>query len=152
MKDMKKLRRRVAVGIIATAAIIQLYRPARTNPPSDPKQGLSAVVAVDPAAQAILNRSCNDCHSNRTVWPAYSEVAPFSWGVASDVDDGRRHMNFSEWGTYPGFKQKDLLDKACQLVTQHDMPPFVYSLVHHDRVPTQAEREVLCRWTKTVTQ
>jgi hypothetical protein len=152
MRDVKKLRRRVALGVIAAALLIQLYRPARTNPPIDPKQELPAVMVVDPAVQAVLSRSCNDCHSNRTVWPAYSQVAPISWGVASDVRDGRRHMNFSEWGTYPSYKQKDLLDKACKLVTQHDMPPFAYSLVHRDAGLKQAERDALCVWTKSITQ
>lgn len=152
MRDVAKLRRRVALGVIVAAVLIQLYRPARSNPPIDPRQELSSVMSVDPAVQAVLSRSCNDCHSNRTVWPAYSQVAPISWGVSSDVNDGRRHMNFSEWGAYPSYKQKDLLDKACKLVTQHDMPPFTYNLVHRDAVLNQAERDALCRWTKSVTQ
>ena len=152
MKDIAKLRRRVALGVIVAAVLIQLYRPARTNPPIDPKQEITAVMPVDPAVQTVVNRSCNNCHSNRTVWPSYSQVAPISWGVASDVSDGRRHMNFSEWGTYPSYKQKDLLDKACKLVMQHDMPPFTYNLVHRDAGLSQAERDALCRWTKSVTQ
>ena len=152
MRDVQKLRKRVVWGAIAAALLIQLYRPARTNPPIDPRQELSTVMTVDPTVQTVLNRSCNDCHSNRTVWPPYSGVAPISWGVASDVNDGRRHMNFSEWGTYPSYKQKDLLDKACKLVTQHDMPPFTYGLVHRDAGLKQAERDAICGWTKSVTQ
>jgi hypothetical protein len=152
LSNVASLRSRVALGVIAVAVLMQAYRPARTNPPIDPQQELSAVMHVDPAVQPVLDRSCNDCHSNRTVWPWYSQVAPISWGVVSDVSDGRRHMNFSEWGAYPGFKQKDMLNEACKLVTRRDMPPFVYSLVHRDTVLSQAEREALCGWTKTVTQ
>jgi hypothetical protein len=152
MRDVAKLRRRVAWGLVVAVVLIQLYRPARTNPPIDPKQELAAVMSVDPAVHAVLDRSCNDCHSHRTVWPAYSQVAPISWGVASDVKDGRRHMNLSEWGTYPVYKQKDLLDKACKLVTQHDMPHFTYNLVHRDAALNQSELDALCRWTKSVTQ
>jgi hypothetical protein len=146
------LGRRVAFGAIAAVVLIQVYRPSRTNPPMDVKQDISAVMNVDAAVQPILDRSCNDCHSNRTVWPWYSEIAPISWGVTSDVSDGRRHMNFSEWGTYPDYKRKDLLDKACKLVTQHDMPPFTYSLIHRESALSQTDREAVCRWTKESTE
>jgi hypothetical protein len=142
----------VALGAIAVAFVIQLYRPSRTNPPIDPKQEMPAVMRVDSAVQSILDHTCNDCHSNRTVWPWYSQVAPISWGVASDVIDGRRHMNFSEWGTYPGYKQQDLLDKACKLVTQHDMPPFTYNLIRVDTRLTNSDRDAICSWTKANTQ
>jgi hypothetical protein len=118
----------------------------------DVKQDISAVMTVDAAVLPVLDRSCNDCHSNRTVWPWYSEIAPISWGVASDVSDARRHMNFSEWGTYPDYKRKDLLDKACKLVTQHDMPPLTYVTVHREARLSDSDREAICRWTKANTE
>jgi Haem-binding domain len=146
------LRRRVALGAFAVVVVIQAFRPSRTNPPINATQEMAAVVHVDPTVQSILDHSCSDCHSNRTVWPWYSQVAPISWGVASDVSDGRRHMNFSEWGTYPGYKQQDLLDKACKLVTQHDMPPFTYNLIRAANRPTNSDRQAICAWTKANTE
>ena len=149
---MASLRRRAALGAIAIVVVIQAFRPSRTNPPIDAKQEITAAMNVDAGVQSILNRSCNDCHSNRTVWPWYSEIAPISWGVASDVRDGRRHMNLSEWGSYPDYKRKDLLDKACKMVTQRDMPPFTYGLVHRQTQLSDPERETICRWTKANTE
>lgn len=118
----------------------------------DVKQDISTVMTVDVAVQPILDRSCNDCHSNRTVWPWYSEIAPISWLVASDVSDGRRHMNFSEWGTYPGYKREDLLNEACRIVTERDMPLLTYVITHREGRLSDSDREAVCRWTKANTE
>jgi len=66
-------------------------------------------VTVDPQVAGILDRACADCHSNKTRWPWYSHVAPVSWFVIDHVNHGRSHLNFSEWGRYDAFEQRDLL-------------------------------------------
>ena len=73
---------------------IQFVPVNRMNPP------VTGEIGAPEKVMAILHRSCYDCHSNKTVWPWYSYVAPISWLVADDVHEGRRHMNFSEWNTY----------------------------------------------------
>lgn len=149
---MSALAKRVALGAVGLAVVIQAFRPARTNPPIDAKQELAATANVDANVRSIIDRSCNDCHSNRTVWPWYSEVAPVSWLLGSDVDGGRRHMNFSEWGTYPGYKHKDLLDKMCKEVTSHGMPLWQYLLVHRNAALSDSDRQAICSWTKEAAQ
>jgi hypothetical protein len=63
---------------------------------------------------AVLNRACNDCHSNVTVWPWYTEIAPLSWLMAYGVKEGRKAVNFSEWAAYPPEGQRILLAESCQ--------------------------------------
>jgi hypothetical protein len=149
---MSVLAKKIALGIVGAVIILQAFRPARTNPPVDAKQELAATAKIDSNVESIIGRSCNDCHSNRTVWPWYTEVAPVSWFVASDVNGGRRHMNFSEWGTYPAYKQKDLLDKVCKEVTNHDMPLWQYLLIHRNASLSDSDRNAICGWTKEAGQ
>ena len=85
------------LGFCGLVAGIQLIRPARTNPPVDQSHTLEAVVFVPPKIESILQRACDDCHSDLTRWPWYSNVAPVSWFVIDHVDSGRLHVNFSEW-------------------------------------------------------
>src|SRR3954454_20503682 len=92
--------RRILLIIIVIIVGIQLYRPAKTNPPENPAHTLKAEAQLTPEVDRILNHSCSDCHTYKTVWPWYSQVAPVSWFIVSDVDGGRRHMNLSEWTTY----------------------------------------------------
>jgi len=120
------LKRLVPVAF-AILILIQLIRPSTVNPPIDANREIAAHLMVDPGVQSIFSRACADCHSNRTVWPWYSHVAPVSWLLASHVTRGRRHMNFSEWGAYPVEKSSKLLDEICKEVQDGDMPPFTYT-------------------------
>src|SRR3954467_1302751 len=86
---------------VATAIVLigmQFFGPVKSNPAIDNRQTLQAHAQVSPEVNAILDRSCNDCHSNATRWPWYSNVAPVSWFVIDHVNDGRDNLNLSEWG------------------------------------------------------
>src|SRR5436305_15338897 len=98
---MAMTRTRIFVlSLIAIAVLIQLVPVRRDNPPAP----LAARLTAPPDVTAILRRSCSDCHSNETVWPWYSRVAPVSWLVANDVHGGRHQLNSSEWN---GYSDKD---------------------------------------------
>lgn len=144
--------KRLVPAVLGVLILIQLIRLATVNPPIDPKKEIAARMTVEPMVQSIFDRSCNDCHSNRTVWPWYSHVAPVSWLVASDVNDGRRHMNFSEWSAYPVEKSSKLLDGICKEVQEGDMPPFQYTPMHRAARLTRADQQLICRWTTTARQ
>ena len=144
--------KRIVVWVVAALVVIQVYRPAKTNPPIDPKNEIAANLTMDPATGAFLARACNDCHSNRTVWPWYSNVAPVSWLVASDVNGGRRHMNLSSWAGYPAQKQSKFLDEMCKRVTSGDMPLWFYKPMHPKSWVARADAESLCRWTASARQ
>ena len=94
-----------ALTLLLLIIVVQVYRPERTNPIADPKQGIHAILTVEPQVVSVMSRSCNDCHSNQTTWPWYSQVAPASWLVVSDVNRGRAAVNFSEWRKYSADEQ-----------------------------------------------
>jgi Haem-binding domain len=144
--------RKMALGAVGLILAIQVFRPSRTNPPMDVNQDLSVAVHVDAGVRSLIDRSCNDCHSNRTVWPWYSEVAPISWLVASDVNGARRHMNFSDWGAYPTHQRQSHLDEICKVVTEGDMPPLTYTLMHATARLSDSDRQAICGWTKEAGQ
>ena len=116
-------RRWPAVGIgLGLLVVIQLVPYGRThdNPP------VHAEPAWDtPRTRELAVRACFDCHSNQTVWPWYSNVAPLSWIVQHDVMEGRRHVNYSEWDR----PQPDARDSAEEM--RHGvMPPSYYVILH----------------------
>jgi hypothetical protein len=96
----------------------------------------------------MLKHSCMDCHSNRTVWPWYSYVAPMSWLVERDVRRGRDHLNFSEWDRYT-FKQREkLLADVASAVKNREMPLPQYTLVHRDAKLSDADTDLLYGWAR----
>ena len=131
---------------------LQFVRPAKTNPPVDESQTIHARTQMTPQVAAILDRSCRDCHSNKTVWPWYSNVAPVSWFVIGHVNDGRQMMNLSEWGRYDQRRQEKKLLQICDEVTDGAMPLGVYTPLHPGSKLSPADVKILCDWTNAERQ
>lgn len=136
---------------MALFAVVQLVPgPNAENRRVVADHTLQAVAIVPPEVDAILRKACMDCHSNETRWPWYSRVAPFSWGVASDVIKARQTMNLSEWKTGPGkkpFTAVGFLAAMCADVRSGRMPPSKYRLLHPEAQLSEAEQRAMCAWT-----
>ncbi len=133
-----------ALVLVIAAAAIQLYRPARTNPPADPNASFEAVVKPPPGAAAVLERSCRDCHSYRTAWPWYSGVAPASWMVARDVTEGRARLNLSKWDIYGPEMSGLRVGQMCRAMANGEMPPKYYTPLHPQARPGEAGVAAVC--------
>ena len=129
--------------------VAQFVGPARTNPLTDRSLALESNVQLDTRVASILDRSCSDCHSNRTRWPWYSTVAPVSWFVIGHVNDGRRDLNLSEWGNYDKRQQSQRLDQMCDLAKAGVMPLSSYTPLHPGSKLSPEDVRVLCDWTHT---
>jgi len=104
---------------------------------------------IDPATLEIIQRACQNCHSQQTVWPWYSHVAPISWMLARDVQQARLHMNLSRWQDYSTDDQLRLLSTIGSAVRNREMPVQRYLLLHPEARLTDAERQQIYRWTQT---
>ena len=145
---MRRLKQAALVFIVVFAAA-QFVRPERTNPPIDPSRTIQARVGTASGLGPILERSCGDCHSNATVWPWYSQVAPLSWLMARGVAEGRQSVNFSEWGTYSPEQQRVLLTLSCQDATDGKMPG-PYTLVRPDTRLSAQDIQTICAAARQV--
>src|SRR4051812_20304099 len=106
--------------LVALFVFIQFIPVPKTNPP------VTGEIQVPPQVQTVLRRSCYDCHSNETVWPWYNRIAPVSWLLHRDVNDGRREMNFSSWQQMPQDRQNRRRKGVWEEVASGDMPPWFY--------------------------
>ena len=140
---MSRRLKQAAVIFIVFVAAAQLVRPNRTNPPIDPTRTIQAHTATAGGVGAVVDRSCRDCHSNATVWPGYTQVAPLSWLMAYAVTKGRQAVNFSEWGAYPPELQQMLLSASCEDVTAGKMPGVYTRLRPETRLSPQ-DIETIC--------
>ena len=119
---MSRRLKQAAIVFVVVFAAAQLIRPERTNPPTDVSRTIQAHAGTTSELAVVLDRSCRDCHSNDTVWPWYTQIAPLSWLMARGVSEGRKAVNFSEWAAYSPEQQRDLLAVACQDVSEGTMP------------------------------
>lgn len=146
---MKKILKIVALVLVVAFIAVQFYRPDRMNPPVVRAETLEATTQVPENVAAILKRSCNDCHSNETVYPWYSNVSPFSWLLANHIKDGRRRLNFSAWGTYDAKRKRNKLEETCEQVASGEMPHNQYLWIHRDAALSEEDKKVLCDWAQT---
>jgi len=145
MFEMKKKLKWIFVSLVVVFALLQFTNPARTNPPLPPGEDVSATNPPPPQVAALLHAACYDCHSDETKWPWYSHVAPASWLVVSDVNEGRRHMNLSEWPKDPERAAKKM-ERMSEEIEDNDMPPGKYTLMHPEARLTTDQRKQLMQW------
>lgn len=129
--------------VLGLLIIIQFvpYGRNHTNPPVRQEP-----VWDSPQTAALARRACFDCHSNQTVWPWYSNIAPVSWLVLRDVDEGRSKLNFSEWD----LPQKDA-EEAAEQVQKGEMPPWFYLPAHPQARLSTQEKQALIRGLQATT-
>jgi hypothetical protein len=134
-KRRRKLLVRAGLGLFAVAVLFQLvpYGRDHTNP-----LVTQDAPWPDGRARELATAACYDCHSNETRWPLQSFIAPFSWMVARDVEQGRAKLNFSTWDEDDGEA-----DDAADAVADATMPPRRYLLAHPDAALSDDERRIL---------
>lgn len=121
---------------------IQLF-PYRGDNPLE-----GAPLSAPAGVEKILRQSCYDCHSNTTVWPWYSRVAPVSWFVVHHVKEGREHLNFSGWNNLSHKDQAEALDEIREQIEEGEMPLSTYVLGHPEAALSPQEKTELLDWAK----
>ncbi|MBK9152972.1 MAG: heme-binding domain-containing protein [Chloracidobacterium sp.] len=145
---MKKLIVYAMIAGLVIFAASQFVRPTFSNPEVIPGQPIEDAGTVPPELQMILSRSCNDCHSNKTLYPWYSHITPANWFMADHIDHGRSHLNMSEWGGYTNDQKVRKLEEICEEVSAGNMPLPSYLLLHREAALTQDQKDLICRWTR----
>jgi len=127
---------KLLVGVVVTAVAIQFvpYGKNHTNPPiiSEPQWD-------SPRTKELFNNACANCHSHQTTYPWYSDIAPISWLLQRDIDEGREHFNVSAWGAQKKNEGKD----AAKEVREGEMPPWFYLPTHPEAKLTDMQKQEL---------
>ena len=147
---MKKILKIIVIVLIVGFIVIQfINRPDKSTTTEVTPGHITKVMNVPANVESILKRSCYDCHSDHTVWPWYSSIAPASWLVGDDVVKGRKKMNFSQWSKIPVAKQEARLNEICEEIKSDEMPLPPYLILHGDAKLSQGDKDVLCQWVET---
>lgn len=132
---MKRVLGRIVGIVVVLLVLIQFvpYGRSHENPPVTGEPTWDS-----PRTRELAKRACFDCHSHETSWPWYASIAPISWLVQHDVDEGRDHLDFSAWDQ--GARHAD---DAAEEVEDGEMPPAIYLLGHPQARLDESERAAL---------
>ena len=142
---MSRIKKILLAALIVFIAI-QFVRPAENKNAQASPADISKIDSVPENVQAILKRSCYDCHSNHTNYPWYSNFQPAGWWLASHIKDGKAELNFNEFGQYSIHRQRSKLNSIAKTVEDGTMPFPSYAFIHKEAALTKDEKALIINW------
>jgi hypothetical protein len=148
---MKKIIGKIFIIGLILFLLMQLYQPARNLDYGQVlPEHITKVYHVPTNVQTILQTSCYDCHSNNTNYPWYSYLQPGRIFMENHIKDGKKDLNFSEFGKYSKRKQANKLDRIVKQIKSDEMPLASYTMIHKNAVLTLAQKEEVINWINTL--
>ena len=145
------MKRKIALVLLVVLIAIQFIRPARNLAAPGPNPNdLATLNPPPPAVKAILERACYDCHSDNTRYPWYANIQPVAWWLDHHITDGKRHLNFSQFGKYNAKRFGQKLEQIVDETRDGGMPLWSYTLIHRDAKLTDVEIKALADWVATI--
>jgi hypothetical protein len=143
-----KLGKKIAWTLLILFVAMQFYRPEK-NESADAhlSQFLSETNPPEQVA-GILESSCYDCHTDHTNYPWYNQVAPVSWWLADHIEEGKEHLNFSDWDSYSPKKKDHKMEELIEEVEEGEMPLNEYTWTHSEADLTEQQRQAVMDWAR----
>lgn len=148
---MKRIGKFLAAAVLVIMIGIQFIPSNIPENKTDNPDDIIESGVVSEEVAIILKTSCYDCHSNQTKLPWYSKIAPVSWLIAKDMNEGREELNFSEWGNYPKRRLIKKLEGISEEVGEEEMPLPIYTIMHGEAKLSADQRKLIVEWTKNET-
>ena len=142
--------KKVAYILLAILIIIQFIRPARNISSAEQVNHISKKYTVPANVNTVLEKACNDCHSNNTVYPWYTNIQPVGFWMDDHVKDGKDELNLSEFLTYSPKKARHKMEEVVDVVKEGEMPLDSYTWIHTEAKLTQEEKAALTDWASAL--
>jgi len=143
------MKKKILSGLGIAFVLIQFVRPIK-NESDDQTHHIATKYPMTSEVEHLLKVSCNDCHSNKTVYPWYNNIQPVAWMLANHVNDGKKHLNLSTFTTLPIAVQNHKLEEIAETVEEKEMPDEAYTLfgLHKEANLTDAQRASIVNWAR----
>ena len=133
--------KKALIIIVVLLVAIQFIPSNKTNPP------VTAEIDAPTDVMAVFKRACYDCHSNETIWPWYSRIVPVSLLIEDDVNEGRFHLNFSEWGDLSRKKKAKIKEEIWEMIEKGKMPLGKYIFMHPEAELGARDKHIIQNWS-----
>lgn len=143
-----KIVKKIAIALLIILIAMQFYRPDKNTAQGDYVAAFEAETQPSTEVKQILKTACYDCHSANTEYPWYNNIAPVSYWLADHIEDGKRHLNFSDWENYDNKKKDHKLEEVIEEVNEGKMPLNEYTWTHADADLSDEQINVLVSWAE----
>ena len=142
--------KKVLVALLVVLVILQFFQIDKTNPEFDANQDFLKMHEAPTEIASTIKAACYDCHSNQSVYPWYTYVQPVGWFVKNHIEEGKEHLNFSEFETYTPKKQAHKLEECYELIEKGEMPLSSYTIIHKEAALTETQQTELVNYFKEI--
>jgi len=150
--QIKKIGKRTLIVLFTALVVIQFFHPAKNISAEVTSLDMNAMYPIPDSVNEVLKKACYDCHSNNTRYPWYNNIQPVAWWLNDHVTEGKKELNFSEYGKRTPPKQARKLKKVAKEVEEGGMPLDSYTWIHRDAVLTAREKKMLIDWANNLSQ
>lgn len=138
--------KKLLIFLVFVLVVAQFIRPEKNISHRPQPDDLFAQQPAPEQIRVAVEHACYDCHSNNTRYPWYAQVQPLGWWLAKHVKDGKDHLNFSEFGSYPAKRAVRKLEQFSEQIEDGSMPLKSYTLIHRDARFTPEQIKQLLEW------
>lgn len=142
--------KKILLVLFGLFILIQFHRPPLNITKASQPNDISQVYAVPTHVQSILNKACNDCHTNNTKYPWYAQVQPVRFWLNRHVKEGKQELNFNDFKTFEPRRQYRKMEEIIKEVEEDEMPLSSYTLVYTDARLTATEKQQLTDWAQGI--
>ena len=148
---MKKVLKKIGIALLVIFALAQFYpRPEKNI--GIASNDISVSHLVPPNVKELMSTDCYDCHSNTTKYPWYANIQPVAWWLNEHVEDGKKELNFSEFGNYTLARQFHKLEEVTEMIESNEMPLQSYTIIHNDAKLSAKQKQVMLSWAADLRQ
>jgi len=144
------MKKKILIALAVILVLIQFVRIDKTNPETVLENDFISVNTPPTEIAEMLKTSCYDCHSNQSVYPWYSNIAPVSWMLKQHINEAREHLNFSEWALYDTKDQAHALEECAKEVEKGKMPLSSYLIIHTESKLSDEQAAKLVAYFKSL--
>lgn len=143
-----KIVKKIAIALLVVLIGMQFYRPEKNISEGDYVAAFEAETKPSREVKQILKTACYDCHSANTEYPWYNTIAPVSYWLADHIEDGKKHLDFSDWQNYDEKKKDHKLEELIEEVKGGSMPLKEYTWTHVDAKLSEEQISALVSWAE----
>lgn len=140
--------KKILLGLLAVFIILQFFQIKKKPIEFDASQDFFTTVEAPDDLKMLVKDACYDCHSHETTYPWYASVQPVGWWLQHHVNEGKGHLNFSEWTTLPARRAGHKLEECYEEVEEHKMPLKAFLITHPEARLSDEQRAEMVAWFK----
>src|SRR5690349_10711076 len=142
--------KKIGLILLVILIVIQFIHPKPNKSPGDQPNNIGNSFSIPADVKSIMQKACNDCHSNNTRYPWYSNIQPVDWWLTNHIKDGKKELNFDEYTNRSLRYQYHKMEEAIEQVKENKMPLDSYTWIHKDAKLNDSEKGQFIAWAESV--